>query len=223
MDMGRDAGSERYSSMADVLPRVVLATRNAGKIAELAGPLAGFGVSLVGLDAFPCIGEIEEDGATFEENALIKARTVARATGLVSVADDSGLMVKELGGAPGIHSARYADDWDLHSGESRDQRNIRKLLDAMGGVPEVRRSCCFVTVIAAVRPDGRELTVRGEWPGRLLAAPRGTNGFGYDPVFFDTAIGRTAAELTWEEKTARSHRGRATAALLERWCDFMRD
>lgn len=203
------------------LPRVVLATRNAGKIAELAGPLSAFGVSLVGLDAFPEIGEIEENGATFEENALIKARAVAKATGLTAIADDSGLMVDALGGAPGVWSARYADDWEMLPGEDRDGRNIRKLLHAMRDVPKDRRDCSFVTVMAAVRPDGRELTVRGEWPGRLLESPRGGNGFGYDPVFFDASTGRSAAELTREEKTARSHRGRAAAALLERWQGFM--
>lgn len=203
-------------------PRVVLATRNAGKIAELAAPLGAFGVALVGLEDFPRIGEIEETGATFEENALIKARAVALATGLVSIADDSGLVVDALGGAPGVHSARYADDWELLPGENRDRRNIRKLLHAVREVPEARRTCHFVSVMAAVRPDGRELCVRGEWPGRLLTAPRGTNGFGYDPVFFDPAIGRTAAELTREEKTARSHRGRAAAALLGHWQEFMR-
>lgn len=212
---------EGAASAAEALPRVVLATRNAGKIAELAAPLAAFGVVLVGLEHFPRIGEIEENGATFEENALIKARTVAQSTGLVSIADDSGLVVEALGGAPGVHSARYADDWEPLPGEDRDRRNIRKLLHAMRAVPEARRACHFVSVMAAVRPDGRELCVRGEWPGRLLAAPRGTNGFGYDPVFFDPAIGRTAAELAREEKTARSHRGRAAAALLARWEDFM--
>ena len=202
-------------------PRVVLATRNAGKIAELAGPLSAFGVELVGLDAFPEIGEIEENGASFEENALIKARAVARATGLVSVADDSGLMVEALGGAPGVYSARYSDDLEMLPGENRDRRNIRKLLAAMADVPEGERGCRFVTAMAAVRPDGHELTVRGEWPGTLLASPRGSNGFGYDPVFYDADVGRTAAELSREEKTARSHRGRAAAALLARWADFM--
>ena len=203
-------------------PRVVLATRNAGKIAELSGPLSAFGVELVGLDAFPEIGEIEEDGATFEENALIKARAVAGATGLTAIADDSGLMVEALAGAPGVYSARYSDDWEMLPGENRDRRNIRKLLAAMADVPEGERGCRFVTAMAAVRPDGRELTVRGEWAGILLASPRGNNGFGYDPVFYDAEAGRTAAELTREEKTARSHRGRAAAALLERWEGFMR-
>ena len=206
---------------ADGRPRVVLATRNAGKIAELARPLSAFGVELVGLDAFPEIGEIVEDGATFEENALIKARAVAKATGLTAIADDSGLMVDALAGAPGVYSARYADDWEMLPGENRDGRNIRKLLHALKDVPAERRGCRFVTVMAAVRPDGRELTVRGEWPGTLLTSPRGSNGFGYDPVFFDADIGRTAAELTREEKTARSHRGRAAATLLERWPGFM--
>ena len=209
MRMERNVTPEGAAFSEGALPRVVLATRNAGKIAELAAPLGAFGVALVGLESFPGIGEIAEDGATFEENALIKARAVALATGLVSVADDSGLVVEALGGAPGIHSARYADDWDLLPGEDRDRRNIRKLLHALREEP-------------AERPDGRELCVRGEWPGRLLTAPRGTNGFGYDPVFFDPAIGRTAAELTREEKTARSHRGRAAAALLARWQEFMR-
>lgn len=212
---------DRERASEGALPRVVLATRNAGKIAELAGPLSAFGVELVGLDAFPEIGEIVEDGATFEENALIKARAVAGATGLTAIADDSGLMVDALGGAPGVHSARYADDWDFLAGENRDQRNIRKLLHAMRAVPEGARGCRFVTVMAAVRPDGPELTVRGEWPGILLATPRGSNGFGYDPIFFDAETGRAAAELTREEKTARSHRGRAAAALLGRWRAFM--
>lgn len=205
------------------LPRVVLATRNAGKIAELAGPLAAFGVTLVGLDAFPEIGEIVENGESFEENALIKARAVAKATGLTAIADDSGLMVEALGGAPGVYSARYADDWEMLPGENRDSRNIRKLLAAMKDIPAGKRGCRFVTAMAAVRPDGRELTVRGEWPGRVLTARQGHNGFGYDPVFFDAEIGKSAAELSREEKTARSHRGRAAAALLERWHGFMAD
>lgn len=216
MDMARTEAPE------GALQRVALATRNAGKIAELAGPLAAFGFSLAGLDAFPEIGEIEENGATFEENALIKARAVAKATGLVSLADDSGLMVDALGGAPGVHSARYADDLDLLPCENRDQRNIRKLLAQMRHVPEAERGCRFVTVMAAVAPDGRELVARGEWQGRLLQSPRGSNGFGYDPVFFDAEIGRAAGELTRAEKTARSHRGRAVAALLRRWPGFMR-
>lgn len=203
--------------------RIVLATHNAGKVRELAEPLAEFGVQVLGLDqACPGLAEIEETGATFEQNALIKARCVAGITGLVSVADDSGLEVDALGGAPGVYSARYSDDWPGLPGESRDQRNIRKLLHALEGVPEGKRGCRFVSCMAAVRPDGAEMSVRGLWEGRLLTAPRGANGFGYDPLFFDPLTGRAAAELSRDEKNARSHRGKALRALLARWPEFMR-
>ncbi len=203
--------------------RIVLATHNAGKVRELAESLTDFGVEVLGLaEACPELAEIEETGTTFEENALIKARCVAGIAGLVSVADDSGLEVDALGGAPGVYSARYADDWPGLPGESRDQRNIRKLLHVLADVPEGKRSCRFVSCMAAVRPDGVEMTVRGLWEGRLLMAPRGENGFGYDPLFFDPVIGRAAAELSREEKNARSHRGNAVRALLARWREFMR-
>lgn len=201
--------------------RIVLATHNAGKVRELAGPLADFGVEVIGLEAFPGIEDIEESGTTFEENALIKARVVAGITGLVSVADDSGLMVDALNGRPGVYSARYADDWQSLPGESRDQRNIRKLLHELAGMPEDRRACCFVCCMAAVKPGGAAMTVRGVWEGRLLNAPRGENGFGYDPVFFDPLIGKSAAQLSREEKNGRSHRGKALRALLARWRAFV--
>ncbi|MBQ3060293.1 MAG: RdgB/HAM1 family non-canonical purine NTP pyrophosphatase [Desulfovibrio sp.] len=202
--------------------RIVLATGNAGKVRELAGPLAAYGVEVLGLNAFPQIGDIEENGATFEENALIKARAVARATGLVSVADDSGLMVDALDGRPGVHSARYSDDWESLPDESRDARNIRKMLHEMAGVAPEKRICRFVTCMAAVKPDGQEMTVHGCWEGRLLESPLGENGFGYDPIFFDAEIGRSAAQLSRDEKNARSHRGNALRALLARWQEFMR-
>ena len=146
---------------------------------------------------------------------------MAGITGLVSVADDSGLMVEALDGRPGVYSARYSDDWQSLPGESRDQRNIRKLLHELAGVPEDRRACCFVSCMAAVKPGGAEMVVRGVWEGCLLTAPRGENGFGYDPVFFDPLIGKTAAQLSREDKTARSHRGNALRALLARWEAFM--
>ncbi|HJA75375.1 MAG TPA: RdgB/HAM1 family non-canonical purine NTP pyrophosphatase [Candidatus Desulfovibrio gallistercoris] len=202
--------------------KVVLATSNAGKVRELAEPLAALGVEALGLDSFPEIGEIVEDGDSFEANALIKARVVAAHTGLVSIADDSGLETDALHGAPGIHSARYADDWEFLAGESRDARNIRKLLHVLRDVPEAERGCRFVCCMAVVFPPslgGREWTVRGAWEGRLLTAPRGENGFGYDPVFWDAELGRSAAELTREEKMGRSHRGRALGALLAAWPD----
>ena len=201
--------------------RVVLATHNAGKVRELADPLARFGVEVVSLEAFSHIGEVEETGVTFEENACIKAREIARLTGLVSIADDSGLEVDALGGKPGVYSARYSDDWQSLPDESRDARNIRKLLHELADVPENKRSCRFVSCMACVRPDGAEMLVRGVWEGTLLHSPRGQNGFGYDPVFFDQNIQKTAAELTRDEKNARSHRGNALRALLAKWQDFM--
>ncbi|WP_394027158.1 XTP/dITP diphosphatase [Desulfovibrio falkowii] len=201
--------------------RIVLATHNAGKVRELADPLARFGVEVLSLEAFPHIGEIEETGVTFEENACIKAREVARLTGLVSIADDSGLEVDALDGKPGVYSARYSDDWQSLPDESRDDRNIRKLLHELADVPENKRGCRFVSCMACVRPDGAEMVVRGNWEGTLLHASRGQNGFGYDPVFFDKDIQKTAAELTRDEKNARSHRGNALRALLAKWQSFM--
>ena len=141
--------------------RVVLATHNAGKIRELADPMADFGIEVVGLSLFPEIGEIEETGTTFEENALIKARAVCAATGLVAVADDSGLEVDALDKGPGVYSARYSNDWESLPGESVDQRNMRKLLFELRDVPQARRSCRFVSCMVAVHPGGRELVVRG--------------------------------------------------------------
>ena len=203
----------------DQTVRVVLATTNMGKVREIAEPVAKFGVQVVSLNDVS-VGEIVENGETFAKNALIKARTVAAQTGLCALADDSGLEVDALHGRPGVRSARYGDDWELLPGESRDGRNIRKLLHEMEGIPEERRGCRFVTCMALVRPDGREMTVEGHWEGRILTAPRGENGFGYDPVFFDPEIGCTAAQLTTEQKTARSHRGRALRAVLARWQHF---
>lgn len=199
---------------------IVLATGNQGKVRELAGALRAFGLSVLGLDSFPGIGEIDENGESFEENALIKARCAARATGLVSVADDSGLEVDALGGAPGIYSARYGADWEPIAGESRDARNIRKLLARLDNVPESRRGCRFVCCMAAAAPTGESFTVRGTWEGRILRERMGGNGFGYDPVFFDPRLGLTAAMLSPEEKFAVSHRGKALRALRARWEGF---
>ncbi|MCR5814265.1 MAG: RdgB/HAM1 family non-canonical purine NTP pyrophosphatase [Desulfovibrio sp.] len=207
--------------MSENVLNVVLATTNAGKIRELSGPMAALGVRLLGLGDFPELGPVEENGATFAQNALIKARQVAKLTQLIAVADDSGLEVDALNGRPGVHSARYADDWEFLEGENRDQRNMRKLLFEMEGLPESKRGCRFVTCMAAVRPDGREMTIEGHWEGRLLTAPLGSNGFGYDPIFFDPEIGTTAAMLSCEQKTSRSHRGKAVRGLLARWQHFI--
>lgn len=203
---------------------IVLATRNPGKIRELAIPLRALGLKVLGLDAFPHLPEVEETGETFEENALLKARAAAAGAGLVAVADDSGLMVDALAGAPGVRSARYGDDLaPAFSGESRDARNIRKILDALAHVPQAQRGARFVTVMAACGPDGAEpLIVRGEWEGHILETPRGSRGFGYDPIFFDPVHRCVAAELTPEEKQSLSHRGRALRALVDRWPAFWR-
>jgi XTP/dITP diphosphohydrolase len=193
---------------------LVLATRNSGKIKELEALLSGSGLAVLGLDAFPDIGEIEETGATFAENALLKARAVAQATGLVALADDSGLAVDALSGAPGVYSARY-------SGEgATDAKNNLKLLDALKDVAEADRGCRFMSVVAACAPNGAQLLAEGRWEGRVLRAPRGAGGFGYDPLFLDLELGKSAAELAPAEKNARSHRGRALRALLADWPDF---
>lgn len=193
---------------------LVLATRNSGKIKELEALLSGSGFAVLGLAAFPDIGEIEETGTTFAENALLKARAVAQATGLVALADDSGLAVDALSDAPGVYSARFSGQG------ATDEKNNLKLLDALTDVPEADRSCRFISVVAACAPNGAQLLAEGRWEGRVLPTPRGTGGFGYDPLFLDLELGKSAAELAPAEKNARSHRGRALRALLAHWPDF---
>lgn len=199
---------------------IVLATRNSGKIAELAETLQKFGLTVKGLDEFPEIGEIVEDGDTFEANALIKARTVAKATGLVAVADDSGLEVDALDGAPGVYSARYSADSPELSGETIDERNNTKLLKELEGVEESRRTARFRCVMAAAAPEGQQLVACGAWEGRIAFAYKGDNGFGYDPLFIDPVDGQHSAELSKAEKNARSHRGNALQTLLADWSTF---
>jgi XTP/dITP diphosphohydrolase len=206
-------------------PRVVLATRNAGKIRELADGLRAFGLELLGLDAFPEMEDMEETGVRFEENSLLKACAVARHTGCVAVADDSGIEVDALGGAPGVYSARYSDMRPLPPGaekpaRSRDERNNLALLHELDAVPDEKRTGRFVCAMSACKPDGTHITLRAVWEGRIARAPRGINGFGYDPLFFDPEAGRTAAELGKEEKNARSHRGNALRKLLAAWPEF---
>ena len=200
---------------------IVLATRNANKTRELAGRLASAGVRVIDLSHFPEMGETEETGASFDENALVKARAAAKFTGLPAVADDSGLCVDALGGGPGIFSARFADDWECLPGETRDQRNTRKLLHELRG--KKNRKARYHASIAGALPDGSETVVQGEWEGEILLEPRGSNGFGYDPVFFDPLAGKTAAEMSAEEKTSRSHRGKALNALLGILPEFLKD
>jgi XTP/dITP diphosphohydrolase len=190
--------------------RWVLATGNRGKLTELRELLhaAGCDVEVVAQSDLG-VAPVAEDGVTFVENALSKARHAARATGLPAIADDSGLCVDALGGAPGLRSARYA-------GTAADDRaNIAKLLDALRPVPERERAARFVCVLVALEAadDPAPLIASGEWRGRIASAPRGGGGFGYDPVFVDPATGMTAAELTQAAKNRVSHRGRALLAL----------
>ena len=197
---------------ADALPaaeaptRLLLATRNPGKLVELRRMLSDFDV--VGLADVPEFPEAPETGATFAENALAKARDAAAATGLPSVADDSGLAVDALNGMPGVLSAR----WSGRHGD--DRANLELLLAQVGDVPDERRGAAFVCAAALVVPGGPETVVHGAWTGRLTRAPRGTNGFGYDPIFVPDGETRTSAELSADEKDAASHRARALQALL---------
>lgn len=208
------------AAASDEAVTIVLATRNKGKVREMEEPLRAFGLRVVGLDAFPDLPEVEETGTTFEENALLKARDVARRTGLLAIADDSGLEVDALDGAPGVRSARYSDDMPDLPGESKDERNVMKLLAALSSARLWQRSARFRTVIAACTPEGDTLVAPGTWEGSIACSPRGKNGFGYDPVFLDPELGRTAAELSREEKMARSHRGNALRELLRLWPAF---
>jgi len=190
-----------------------VASRNRKKLAELRRVLDGAGVALtlLSLDEVAPFDEAAESGATFEENALAKARDAFLATGLASVADDSGLEVDALNGMPGVLSAR----WSGRHGD--DSANTALLLAQMGDVPEERRGAAFVSACALVYGAGdarKETVVRGAWPGSIVREPRGDGGFGYDPVFLPSGSARTAAELTPDEKDAVSHRGRALAALL---------
>ncbi|WP_300007759.1 RdgB/HAM1 family non-canonical purine NTP pyrophosphatase [Pseudonocardia sp.] len=191
------------------MTRVLLATRNAGKLVELRRILGDVpGIEVVGLADVPGFPDAPETGATFAENALAKARDAATATGLPSVADDSGLAVDALSGMPGVLSAR----WSGRHGD--DRANLELLLAQLGDVPDDRRGAAFVCAAALVVPGGTETVVHGESTGTIVRAPRGSNGFGYDPVFVPDGEQRTSAELTAAEKDAASHRARALAALL---------
>jgi XTP/dITP diphosphohydrolase len=209
-----DAGSGAPGSLgppgSPAGPRVVLATRNHHKIAELSRILTatGFADDLVGLDAFPGAPDVPETGLTFADNALLKGRAIAAYTGLPAVADDSGLCVDALHGMPGVFSARW-------SGKHGDDRaNLDLVLGQLADV--AARSAQFICAAALVLPAGasrREWTTTGVLAGSLAPAPRGTNGFGYDPIFVPDGFSVTTAELAPEEKDAISHRGRAFRAL----------
>ncbi|MEU5644185.1 RdgB/HAM1 family non-canonical purine NTP pyrophosphatase [Streptomyces milbemycinicus] len=191
------------------MKRLILATRNTYKIVELRSILsdAGLDVELVGADAYPEVPDVKETGVTFAENAFLKAHALARATGHPAVADDSGLCVDVLGGAPGIFSAR----WSGRHGD--DRANLELLLAQLADVPDEHRAAHFECAAALALPDGTERVVTGRLPGTLRREPVGGGGFGYDPILQPDGETRTCAELTPEEKNAISHRGKAFRAL----------
>ena len=193
------------------MTKVVLATRNAHKVVELREILADLveeiGLEVVGVSEFPDVEDVVEDGVTFAENATLKAVAVARATGLPSIADDSGLAVDVLGGAPGIFSARWAG---AHGG---DRANVDLLLSQLDDVRDEHRAAGFVCAAVLAMPDGRVFVREGQVRGILTRAPRGTNGFGYDPILQVDGDTRTLAEYDSDQKNAISHRGKALRAL----------
>lgn len=193
------------------IERIVMASANVAKLRELAALLAPLGLELMGQSALG-VHSPPETGATFSDNALLKARHASSRTGLPAVADDSGIEVDALEGRPGVHSARYAGEG------ASDIENLRKLLDEMRDVPEGERTARYRCVIAFVRSatDPAPMLAEGIWEGQIVTLPRGSGGFGYDPVFLPMGHRRTAAELSPEEKNAVSHRGKALRALVRK-------
>ncbi|QJA06927.1 XTP/dITP diphosphatase [Thermosulfurimonas marina] len=196
---------------------LVLATGNEGKIRELKALLEDLPLKILTARDFPEVEPPREIGETFFDNAFLKARHWALATGHLALADDSGLEVDALGGAPGVHSARYAGP------AASDEENIRKLLEALKDVPPERRTARFRCVIILYHPAGRWLKAEGVWEGIIAREPRGSQGFGYDPVFLPVEfdLRKTAAELSPETKNRLSHRGKALAALREMLPEFL--
>ncbi len=192
------------------MQKVVLATGNPGKVRELADLLAAFGLDIVAQTELG-VESAEETGLTFIENAILKARHAAAVTGLPAIADDSGLAVDALGGAPGIYSARYAGL------DASDQQNLDKLLVTLDPVPDGQRQAQFHCVLVYLRhaEDPTPLVFHGSWEGEITRAEAGQGGFGYDPIFYLPELGKTAAELTKDEKRAVSHRGKALSLLLD--------
>ena len=188
---------------------VIIASTNQGKLKEFKELMKGLSVEVKSLKDFPEIGDIEENGASFAENAYIKAKAVFDATGCLSIADDSGLEVDALDGAPGIYSARYAGE------EKNDTANNEKLLSEMNVVSDENRGAQFHCAIVAIDQNGTRYDAEGIVRGHILRAPQGENGFGYDPLFYIEEFGRTTAELSMDEKNKISHRGQAVRQIVE--------
>ena len=191
---------------------IVIATKNAGKVREYQDMLTPLGIEVKTLADFAPIA-INENGRTFEEDATIKATTAANQLQLPVMADDSGLMVDALGGAPGVHSARYAGDHD-------DAANNAKLLLALKEVPDEKRTAHFHTTIVGIKPDGTKLVANGRVDGHILHQLTGENGFGYDPLFYVDELGKSMAQLTADQKNQISHRGRALRSFMKQFNDW---
>ena len=187
--------------------RIVFATKNEGKVREITEMIDRTDIELVSLNHFAALPEIVEDGATYLENALKKARIVSEFTGETVLADDSGLQVNVLKGEPGVYSARYAGEG------ATDEENNAKLLARLKNIPEDKRTASFFCALVLYDRDGRYASFEAEWRGRIIDEGRGTNGFGYDPIFLDPKFNKTAAELTPDIKNKVSHRGQAFAKL----------
>lgn len=190
------------------MKKILIATRNEGKAREFRAFFAPKGFKVITLNDLKNVPQITENGKTFEENALIKARALTAALKIITLADDSGLMVRALDGRPGIYSARYAGDHD-------DAANNAKLLRELTGVPEEQRDAVFHTTLAATSPARQPLVVEGEVSGLILEKPRGKDGFGYDPLFYLPKLQKTFAQLTPAQKNQVSHRGRAIQKLAQ--------
>ncbi len=191
------------------MTKLVVATHNKGKIREFKAAFESLGLDVVGVGELVTVPEPVEDGASFLENARIKAKYYMEATGLPCLADDSGLAVDALGGAPGVHSARYAGD------DCDDEANNKKLIENLKNIPFEQRTAHYVCELVLVYPDGREFSARGTCSGCIQDEPVGDGGFGYDPYFYLPDIKQTMAQISLEEKNKRSHRGLALKALLE--------
>ena len=189
--------------------RFIVATKNKGKLAEIKEILHDFPFEVISMEEAGITKDIEENGTTFEENALIKAEEICRVTGEMVMADDSGLEVDYLNGAPGIYSSRFAGE-----GATDEDKN-KKLLKLLEGVPFEKRSARFVCVIAVIFPDGQRFTVKGTCDGYIVFEPIGNNGFGYDPLFFMPEYNMTTAQMEPEQKNRISHRGKALAKMVE--------
>ena len=195
---------------------LLIATHNKGKLKEIQAIL-GEDVTLKTMADYPEVPEVVEDGDTFEANAIKKAVEVAEATGEITLADDSGLEVDALGGAPGVYSARYAGE------DATDQKNNDKLLKQLADIPDSKRQARFRCVIAVVKPGGEPKTETAAWEGHIVHEPRGEQGFGYDPLFFSPEHGQTSAELPRETKNRASHRGKALRAARPLILEMLED